>query len=81
MDDFQGEGADNIKAFYRDQAGIVDHWLDLIDRQIQFLNRISDAVADTKLDGNTFIDGTFLIIRLTMSIKTPRQWFLTRKMI
>ncbi|MDA7025595.1 T7SS effector LXG polymorphic toxin [Bacillus sp. CLL-7-23] len=58
-DDFQGKGADNIKAFYKDQAGIVDNWLDLIDSQIQFLDGISNVIEEAELS-NSFIDIEFL---------------------
>ncbi|NPC92847.1 ribonuclease YeeF family protein [Bacillus sp. WMMC1349] len=58
-DDFQGKGADNIKAFYKDQAGIIDNWLDLIDSQIQFLDGISNVIEEAGLS-NSFIDIEFL---------------------
>ncbi|MFT0803913.1 LXG domain-containing protein [Bacillus swezeyi] len=59
-EDFQGKGADTIKAFYRDQSGIVDGWLDLTDMQIQFLDGISNAVENAGLSGETFVDVQFL---------------------
>ncbi|WFA06336.1 T7SS effector LXG polymorphic toxin [Bacillus sp. HSf4] len=71
-DDFQGEGADKIKAFYRDQAGIVNDWIDLIDMQTKFLDSISDAVADAKLAGDTFVDMEFLENQLNNALKNAK---------
>ncbi|MFO6498551.1 ribonuclease YeeF family protein [Bacillus sp. z60-11] len=71
-DDFQGEGADKIKAFYRDQAGIVKDWIDLIDMQTKFLDSISGAVADAKLAGDTFVDMEFLENQLNNALKNAK---------
>lgn len=60
LDEFQGKGADAIKAFYRDQSGIVDGWLDLADMQIQFLNGVSAAAENAGLSEDTFVDVQFL---------------------
>ncbi|MFN2746565.1 MULTISPECIES: ribonuclease YeeF family protein [unclassified Bacillus (in: firmicutes)] len=59
-DDFQGEGADAIKAFYRDLSGTVDGWLDLTDMQIQFLEWVSAALETAGLSGDTIVDTQFL---------------------
>ncbi|WP_445662410.1 ribonuclease YeeF family protein [Bacillus sp. FSL W8-0848] len=71
-DDLQGKGADNIKAFYKDQAGIVDDWVDLIDMQIQFLNGVSSAVKDPNLSGDTFVDMEFLENQLANAYKNSK---------
>ncbi|MDI3412210.1 T7SS effector LXG polymorphic toxin [Bacillus sonorensis] len=71
-DDFEGKGADNIKAFYRDQAGIVDDWLDLIDMQVQFLDGVSAAVEEADLSGDTFIDMEFLENQLANAYKNSK---------
>ncbi|MGG1238491.1 T7SS effector LXG polymorphic toxin [Bacillus sonorensis] len=71
-DDLEGKGADNIKAFYRDQAGIVDDWVDLIDMQIQFLNAVSAAAEDANLSGDTFVDMVFLENQLANAYKNSK---------
>jgi len=59
-DDFQGEGADNIKAFYKEHARNVDEWLGMIDMQIAFFDSIAGKLEEAGLSGNTFVDTSYL---------------------
>ncbi|GIN66295.1 putative ribonuclease YokI [Bacillus sonorensis] len=59
-DDFQGKGADNIKAFYKEHARNIDEWLAMIDMQTAFFDSISVSLEEADLAGNTFVDVSFL---------------------
>ncbi|MBD1381550.1 T7SS effector LXG polymorphic toxin [Metabacillus arenae] len=71
-DDFHGKGADNIKSFYQEQAGIVDQWLNLVNSQMAFLDSIPGLLEDANLSGDTFIDERFLENPVSNGLKNAK---------
>lgn len=60
LDEFEGQGAEAIKGFYRGQIEVTEAWQRLIDRQIAFFEGVQGKLEDKSLGGNTRVETGFL---------------------
>jgi len=72
-DDFTGEGADNIKSFYKELAGNVDMFISFIDKQKAFHDGVSGTLDDTSFGGDTFVEEHFLDNAVYMGMKNAKS--------
>ncbi|WP_334393215.1 T7SS effector LXG polymorphic toxin, partial [Escherichia coli] len=68
-DEFTGEGANNIKSFYKELAGNVDMFITFIDKQKAFHEGVSGTLDDVNFGGDTFVEEHFLENAVHMGIK------------
>lgn len=72
-DDFTGQGADNIKAFFNDLALYTETYMNFTEMRIAFFNSIEGKLEDKGLAGGTFVDEHFVENQLEQGIKNSRS--------
>ncbi|MCL1632764.1 T7SS effector LXG polymorphic toxin [Sporolactobacillus sp. CPB3-1] len=71
--DFQGHGADALKAFYAAQVNVVDAWLRLIDKKIAYFHGIAGTIEDKNLGSGTQVHVPFLNEDLSMGYARSKE--------
>ncbi|MBM7702277.1 T7SS effector LXG polymorphic toxin [Metabacillus iocasae] len=72
-DDFQGQGADNIKAFYRRHVDVVTLWQDVIGNYKHFFQNMDEQADQANLSGNTVVTVPFVEQDVTNSLQRSKD--------
>ncbi|MBM7702298.1 T7SS effector LXG polymorphic toxin [Metabacillus iocasae] len=78
-DDFQGKGADNIKAFYRRHVDVVTLLEDMVGSYKHFFQNLDEQADRVKLSGNTIVKVPFVEQDVSNSLQRSKDMIAQQK--